>query len=149
MKAMSSFQFHNLALFFHWVWLQTREASFSLFYSDIMMILIDILISGVILAILEKADLLPEFYSDGAKASTGTVSAGYQNFLICVEMFFASLALRYAFPYQVRRCCPPPLRGFQFSSFLFWGYILPIIMRFQGFLFCSRADNEIFLFVFC
>lgn len=60
-----------------------------------------VLIVGVILAILEKADLLPEFYSDGAKASTGTVSAGYQNFLICVEMFFASLALRYAFPYQV------------------------------------------------
>lgn len=56
---------------------------------------------GVILAVLEKANLLPEFYASGAKASTGTVSAGYQNFLICVEMLFASLALRYAFPYQI------------------------------------------------
>ena len=26
------------------------------------------------------------------------MSAGYQNFLICIEMFFASIALRYAFP---------------------------------------------------
>ena len=51
---------------------------------------------------MEKTDLLPEFYSEGGKASTGTVSAGYQNFLICVEMFFASLALRYAFPFQVQ-----------------------------------------------
>ena len=33
--------------------------------------------------------------------NTGTVSAGYQNFLICIEMFFASVALRYAFPYQI------------------------------------------------
>ncbi|XP_053206265.1 transmembrane protein 184B-like [Panonychus citri] len=60
---------------------------------------------GVILAVLEKADLLPEFYSSGTKASTGTVSAGYQNFLICVEMFFASLALRYAFPYRIYGDC--------------------------------------------
>lgn len=42
------------------------------------------------------------FTWDGERASAGTVSAGYQNFLICIEMFFASLALRYAFPYQVR-----------------------------------------------
>lgn len=41
------------------------------------------------------------FTWDGERASAGTVSAGYQNFLICIEMFFASLALRYAFPYQV------------------------------------------------
>ncbi|CAL1263446.1 unnamed protein product [Larinioides sclopetarius] len=33
--------------------------------------------------------------------SAGTVSAGYQNFLICIEMFFASLALRCAFPHTV------------------------------------------------
>lgn len=39
---------------------------------------------------------------DGERASAGTVSAGYQNFLISVEMFFAALALRYAFPYQVQ-----------------------------------------------
>lgn len=29
------------------------------------------------------------------------MSAGYQNFLICIEMLFAAIALRYAFPYQV------------------------------------------------
>jgi leucyl aminopeptidase len=57
---------------------------------------------GVILAILERADLISAVSSfDGEKASAGTVSAGYQNFLICIEMFFASLALRYAFPYQI------------------------------------------------
>ena len=50
---------------------------------------------------MEKLNLLPEFYSEGVKASAGTVSAGYQNFLICIEMFFAAIALKYAFPYQV------------------------------------------------
>ena len=55
---------------------------------------------GVILAVLEKMSLLPEFYAEG-KASAGTVSAGYQNFLICIEMFFGSLALRHAFPHHV------------------------------------------------
>jgi len=33
----------------------------------------------------------------------GTVAAGYQNFLICIEMFFASIAMHFAFPY--RRYC--------------------------------------------
>ncbi|CAG2164154.1 unnamed protein product, partial [Oppiella nova] len=57
---------------------------------------------GVILAVMEKADLIsPVFTYDGERASAGTVSAGYQNFLISVEMFFAALALRYAFPYQI------------------------------------------------
>ncbi|XP_017486269.1 PREDICTED: transmembrane protein 184B-like [Rhagoletis zephyria] len=57
---------------------------------------------GVILAVFEHADLIsPVFTWDGERASAGTVSAGYQNFLICIEMFFASLALRYAFPYQI------------------------------------------------
>ena len=32
---------------------------------------------------------------------SGTVSAGYQNFLICIEMLFAAIALRYAFPVSV------------------------------------------------
>lgn len=58
---------------------------------------------GVILAILEKAGIISPIYSNRGYLTTsaGTVSAGYQNFLICVEMFFASLALRYAFPYHV------------------------------------------------
>lgn len=62
---------------------------------------------GVLLAVLEKAGLISAIYAasgapaDPAVASAGTVSAAYQNFLICVEMFFASLALKYAFPYRV------------------------------------------------
>lgn len=34
-------------------------------------------------------------------SNAGTISAGYQNFLICIEMLFASIALRAAFPYQI------------------------------------------------
>lgn len=52
---------------------------------------------GVLLAILEKAEVI----KGNPNLNTGTVSAGYQNFIICVEMFFASVALRYAFPYQI------------------------------------------------
>ncbi|EZA49611.1 hypothetical protein DMN91_005717 [Ooceraea biroi] len=57
---------------------------------------------GVLLAILEKANVIsPVINSLGQSTSAGTVSAGYQNFLICIEMLFAAVALRYAFPYQV------------------------------------------------
>jgi len=30
-----------------------------------------------------------------------TISAAIQNFIICIEMFFAAIALRYAFAYQI------------------------------------------------
>lgn len=40
---------------------------------------------------------------DGKEVGAGTVAAGYQNFIICIEMFFASIALRYAFTCQVYR----------------------------------------------
>merc|ERR1719219_1359823 len=33
--------------------------------------------------------------------SAGSIAAGYQNFLICIEMFFAAIALKYAFPISV------------------------------------------------
>merc|ERR1719411_497325 len=33
--------------------------------------------------------------------SPGTISAGYQNFLICIEMLFAAVAMKYAFPISV------------------------------------------------
>ncbi|XP_035229167.1 transmembrane protein 184B-like [Stegodyphus dumicola] len=58
---------------------------------------------GVVLAILEKGGVISPIYSNRGlpTASAGTVSAGYQNFLICIEMFFASLALRCAFPHNV------------------------------------------------
>lgn len=54
------------------------------------------------LAVLEKAKVIdPIIDSYGTPTSAGTVSAGYQNFLICIEMLFAALALRAAFPYRV------------------------------------------------
>lgn len=57
---------------------------------------------GVGLAILEKAKVIsPIVDSAGTVTSAGTVSAGYQNFFICIEMLLAAIALRYAFPYQV------------------------------------------------
>jgi len=55
---------------------------------------------GFMLAIFEKAGLISPLYSDEGNAITrvGTVAAGYQNFIICIEMFFAAIALRLAFP---------------------------------------------------
>lgn len=53
---------------------------------------------GVILAIMEKIGILKP-YNTGAPP--GAVAAGYQNFLLCIEMFFAAIALRYAFPYEI------------------------------------------------
>ncbi|XP_022666749.1 transmembrane protein 184B-like isoform X1 [Varroa jacobsoni] len=66
---------------------------------------------GVLLAIMEKYGFIKDtpsiFGGHGSNdtmhsaVSAGTVSAAYQNFLICVEMFFAAIALRYAFPVRV------------------------------------------------
>lgn len=57
---------------------------------------------GVGLAILEKTQMIsPIVDNAGTTTSAGTVSAGYQNFFICLEMLCAAIALRYAFPYQV------------------------------------------------
>lgn len=57
---------------------------------------------GVLLAILEKGGVISSIVDPEGKTTTvGTVSAGYQNFFICIEMLFAAIALRYAFPYQV------------------------------------------------
>lgn len=53
--------------------------------------------TGFLLAVLEKAEVIKAVPG----VNKGTVSAGYQNFIICIEMFFASVALRYAFPYQI------------------------------------------------
>jgi len=54
---------------------------------------------GVLLAILGMIGII----SPVADIGEGTVAAGYQNFLICVEMFFASIAMHFAFPH--RRYC--------------------------------------------
>ena len=54
------------------------------------------------LAILERGGVIENIVdSVGNSTNAGTVSAGYQNFFICIEMLFAAIALRYAFPYQV------------------------------------------------
>lgn len=59
---------------------------------------------GVLLAILEKGGVISSIVDSAGNttAAVGTVSAGYQNFFICIEMLFAAVALRYAFPYQVK-----------------------------------------------
>lgn len=64
---------------------------FSLFFS--------IFPSGVLLAIFEKAGVIRTYHD----ISAGTIAAGYQNFVVCIEMFFAAIALRYAFPYSIYR----------------------------------------------
>ncbi|EDO42641.1 predicted protein [Nematostella vectensis] len=51
---------------------------------------------GVVLAVAEKAGLIRTYNH----ISAGTIAAGYQNFIVCIEMFFAAIALRYAFPYM-------------------------------------------------
>lgn len=59
---------------------------------------------GVLLALLETIGyILPICDAAGKKVDVGAgvISAGYQNFLICIEMFFAAIALRYAFPISV------------------------------------------------
>ncbi|XP_073411269.1 transmembrane protein 184A [Dendrobates tinctorius] len=57
---------------------------------------------GMLLAILERCGVIPEVQIiHGNTVGAGTVAAGYQNFIICVEMLFAAIALRYAFTCQV------------------------------------------------
>lgn len=53
---------------------------------------------GSLLAILEKVGVLKPYSLD---AEPGALAAGYQNFFICIEMLFAAIALRYAFPYEI------------------------------------------------
>jgi len=48
---------------------------------------------GVLLAILGATNAIERVGQIGS----GTIAAGYQNFLVCIEMFFAAIALRYAF----------------------------------------------------
>ncbi len=59
--------------------------------------------TGFLLAIFEKAGLINPLYSEDGemRIGTGTVAAGYQNFIICIEMLFAAIALRFAFPYAL------------------------------------------------
>ncbi|KAK0396591.1 hypothetical protein QR680_001778 [Steinernema hermaphroditum] len=54
---------------------------------------------GFLLAVLGATSVIdPVHDAQGNEIiSRGTVAAGYQNFFICVEMFFAAIALRFAF----------------------------------------------------
>jgi len=58
---------------------------------------------GVFLSIMEASGMIKPIISDDCSYTTkpGTISAGYQNFLICIEMFFAAIAMKYAFPISV------------------------------------------------
>ncbi|XP_042201068.1 transmembrane protein 184ba isoform X2 [Callorhinchus milii] len=56
---------------------------------------------GMLLAILEKCGAIPKIESAEVSVGEGTVAAGYQNFITCIEMFFAAIALRHAFTYTV------------------------------------------------
>ncbi|MEE6498181.1 hypothetical protein FKM82_002996 [Ascaphus truei] len=59
---------------------------------------------GMLLAILERCGVIPEVQNiNNNMVGAGTVAAGYQNFIICIEMLFAAIALRYAFTCQVYR----------------------------------------------
>ena len=52
----------------------------------------------MVLAILERCGVIPHaLMIDGHEVGAGTVAAGWQNFITCIEMFFAAIALRYAF----------------------------------------------------
>lgn len=55
---------------------------------------------GIVLAVLEQIGFIQSLLSDDGSVYTeaGTVSAGYQNFLICIEMFFAAILMKFAFP---------------------------------------------------
>ncbi|KAL8565106.1 hypothetical protein ACOMHN_005309 [Nucella lapillus] len=68
---------------------------------------------GVVLAILEKSGVIsPIFMQDGeTKVEVGTVSAGWQNFFVGLEMLLASVALRFAFPYSVYSSGPTSAGG--------------------------------------
>jgi hypothetical protein len=62
---------------------------------------------GVLLASFEKVGLIEAYNpnlngeTSQANLSAGTVAAGWQNFIICIEMFAAAIALRFAFPHTV------------------------------------------------
>jgi hypothetical protein len=60
--------------------------------------------AGVVLAMMESLGYIIPIYSEDGRTvdlPAGAISAGYQNFFICIEMFFAAVALKFAFPISV------------------------------------------------
>lgn len=80
---------------------QASFCNFSLCMICIFSLSLSLYDSGMLLAILEKCGAIPQISSAGFSVGEGTVAAGYQNFIICIEMFFAAVALRHAFTYKV------------------------------------------------
>lgn len=78
------------------------------------------LLVGMVLAILERCGVIPNaLFINGHEVGAGTVAAGWQNFIICIEMFFAAVALRYAFTcnvYQEKKNEVPGERGDHYLS---------------------------------
>ena len=66
---------------------------------------------GVMLALLEKIGIIEAYEGRSSNLSAGTVAAGWQNFIICIEMFFAAIALRLAFPHTVYVNSVPSTHG--------------------------------------
>ena len=55
-----------------------------------------------LLAIFESSGVIKGYGYDGNENTSSTsVAAAWQNFLICIEMFLASILLRFAFPVKV------------------------------------------------
>ncbi|WAQ96635.1 T184B-like protein [Mya arenaria] len=58
-----------------------------------------------------KSVIFLSFWQGDQTTGVGTVSAGYQNFFVCIEMFCASIALRFAFPHSVYSSSPTNATG--------------------------------------
>lgn len=85
------------ALYLADIWHEEEEED-----EEILTYCFSLISPGMILAILERCGVIPEaLIIDGYKVGAGTVAAGWQNFITCIEMFFAAIALRYAFTYDV------------------------------------------------
>ena len=60
----------------------------------------------MLLSVLQATGAITAVSVGGAAGQTIgklTIAAAIQNFIICIEMFFAAIAFRYAFPYKIYR----------------------------------------------
>ena len=83
---------------------------------------------GFLLSILEASGAITPVSVGGDAGQTTigslTVAAAIQNFIICIEMFFAAIALRYAFSYEIYREKQRD-KGNNFSYFfIFYNFLL-------------------------